>query len=444
MTMEASSQGDAIPPPERPRLRRVEAHPVQMHEAPMVALRDPSAVDDARTIVLSHAALALISLFDGRRDVGEVQGEYLRRHGERVGRDVIADVVAKLDRALLLHSPRYAAELDRRRALFRALPYRPMTLAGSCFPADEAGAAALLRSFFKASQGPGRLPDPGAGPTVSGVLSPHIDYERGAALYAQAFLPVIEGAADAELFVILGTDHRGEVDAAYSLTGLDFETPFGRLQTDQALVEELCREDPGLRAGELGHQLEHSIEFQAVMLHYLLGNRASRARILPVLCGGMDSLADTEAAVLTEECAERQERSEAFIRRLVSLRESRRTCFIAGADLAHLGPAFSTAPLDEAAHERLREADEVTLGWVAGAAPEAFRQDVMADENARNICGLSAIYTLLRVLSGAPGEILAYRQCPVPGEDDGGSRVSIAAVRFGAAVGEASDIVASR
>jgi AmmeMemoRadiSam system protein B len=258
---------------------------------------------------------------------------------------------------------------------------------------------------------------------VDGVIAPHIDFERGAALYGQAYLKVAEGAADAELFVLLGTDHKGEVDAPFSLTALDYETPFGALRTDADLVRSLCDQAPELCAGELAHAQEHSLEFQAVMLHHALGERAAQVRVLPVLCG---LLTDREG----RETAARRAQIEAFIEALREVRQRRRTCFIAGADLAHMGPAFGTPPLTPAAHRTLEREDAETLDLLCRADPEAFRRNVDEGGNRRNVCGLSAIYTLLRVIEPRSGTLLGYRQCPVPGDTDGGSRVSIAAICY--------------
>lgn len=419
MTDEA--QSDPPSPPTRPKLRMVEAQPVEYEGQPMVALRDPAWSQD-RAALLSHGVVALISLFDGKRDRRELAAEFARRHGDLLDMELVDSVVAQLDEALLLDSPRYQLDLEARRVTFRDQELRPMTMGDACFPAAAPEAREELDGFYHLPEGPGRLPEPGAGPAVTGVIAPHIDYERGAALYGQAYLKVAEGAADADLFVLLGTDHKGEVDAPFSLTALDFETPFGTLRTDADLVRSLCDEVPDLRAGELAHAQEHSLEFQAVMLHHALGHRED-LRILPVLCG---PLTDREGA----ESAARREQTEAFIESLRKVCQARKVCFIAGADLAHLGPAFGTPPLTPANHRTLGDQDAETLELLCQADPEAFRENVEAGENHRNVCGLSAIYTLLRVLEPPSGTLLGYRQCPVPGESDGGSRVSITAVCY--------------
>jgi len=403
----------------------VEVQSVELEGQPLVALRDPSWARD-RVVLVSHSAAALISLFDGRRDRLALVSEFAERHGEALQVDVVDSLVAQLDEALLLDSPRYQADLSDRRAAFSGLTRRPMTMGDTCFPATAEEARVALDGFYTLDDGPGQLPEvasgPGANEAVQGVIVPHIDFERGAALYGQAYAKVAESAADAELYVLLGTDHKGEVDAPFSLTSLDFETPFGTLPTDADLVRSLCAGAPDLRAGELAHAAEHSLEFQAVMLHHALGHRKD-LRILPVLCG---LLTDREG----RDTADRQARIEAFIEGLREIRQQRKVCFIAGADLAHLGPAFGTPPLTTADHSALERQDAETLELLCRADVEGFRRNVDADGNARNICGLSAMYTLLRVVEPQSGTLLGYRQCPVPGESEHGSRVSIATICY--------------
>jgi hypothetical protein len=54
------------------------------------------------------------------------------------------------------------------------------------------------------------------------------------------------------------------------------------------------------------------------------------------------------------------------------------------------------------------------LESVVAADARGFYADVAADRDARRICGLSAIYSLLRLVPGARGRLLRYRQWPDP------------------------------
>jgi predicted class III extradiol MEMO1 family dioxygenase len=89
--------------------------------------------------------------------------------------------------------------------------------------------------------------------------------------------------------------------------------------------------------------------------------------------------------------------------------------FVAGADLAHVGPRFgdpeSIAP---DALAQLGVDDRATLEAVAAGDAEAFFDDTSRDGDRRRICGLSPIWTLLRANGGRAGVLRQYGQWPDP------------------------------
>ncbi|HJO83812.1 MAG TPA: AmmeMemoRadiSam system protein B, partial [SAR202 cluster bacterium] len=92
--------------------------------------------------------------------------------------------------------------------------------------------------------------------------------------------------------------------------------------------------------------------------------------------------------------------------------------------LAHVGPAFGDRlPLDADARSNLATADQKSIDAILAGDPEAFLDLSRQEEDARKICGLSAIYLTLRLLQGAQGEAFGYDQCPA--DDQNGSAVSI-------------------
>jgi hypothetical protein len=94
---------------------------------------------------------------------------------------------------------------------------------------------------------------------------------------------------------------------------------------------------------------------------------------------------------------------------------SRRVCLIAGVDLAHVGPRFGdAAPNTTDSLAAVEAADRRMLESVVAADAGGFFASVAADGDARRICGLSPIYTLLRLLPGSPGRLLRYTQWPDP------------------------------
>ena len=397
-----------------PRLRALEAFPVEHEGQQCIALRDPAGFTD-QIAVLPPLLLDLVSLFDGEHSIAQIQDVMRGRHGETPSADQIAAVVERFDRAGFLDSERFAA---RRLALedeFRGSPVRPASHAGGAYAGEPAELTAQIDAFFTGPDGPDH---PEATPAaarvsrssgLSALIAPHIDFHRGGSTYGWAYKEILD-RSDADLYVILGTCHAGMADP-FSVTLKPYDTPLGAVPVDREFYEGLAgRAGQDLLASEPAHRREHSIEFQTVMLQRLLGRRRPFT-ILPVL------------ASYLHEAIWRRGRPEADARvpRFVdALRDtiassSRRVCLIAGVDLAHVGPRFGdTAPNTADSLAAVEAADRRMLEPVVAADAGGFFASVAADGDARRICGLSPIYTLLRLLPGSSGRLLRYTQWPDP------------------------------
>lgn len=401
-----------------PRLRALEAFPVEHEGQRCVALRDPAGFTD-QIAVLPGALLDLVSLFDGEHSVEEIRGILERRHGHAPTVEQVADVIERFDAAGFLDSDRFH---ERRRMLedaFRRSPVRPAAHAGGAYAEDAAALARQIDAFFSGPDGPGvgsaemapacaRSADsPPAG--LSALIAPHIDFHRGGSTYAWAYREVLE-RSDADLYVVLGTCHVGMPDP-FAVTLKPYDTPLGAVPVDREFYEALDRRaGQDLLASEPAHRAEHSIEFQAVMLQHVVGRRRPFA-ILPVLASYLHE------AVWTGGDPEADPRVSRFLDALrdTVAASSRRVCLIAGVDLAHVGPRFGDPELNTAASlTRVERADRATLESVVAADARGFYADVAADRDARRICGLSPIYSLLRLVPGARGRLLRYRQWPDP------------------------------
>lgn len=249
----------------------------------------------------------------------------------------------------------------------------------------------------------------GARAGLRGLIAPHIDFHRGGPTYAWAYRELLEHS-DADLFVILGTCHAGMTDP-FAVTLKPYATPLGNVDVDREFYEGLrCRYGHDLLASEMGHRGEHSIEFQAVMLRYLLGGRRPFT-ILPVLAAFL------QEAMASHGDPEGDPRVPRFIDALLQTMAAsrRKICLIAGVDLAHVGPRFGDAMPNTA--ESLRDVelmDRAMLEAVVDGDPLGFYGSVSFDGDQRRICGFSPIYAFLRALPGVKGRLLRYRQWPDP------------------------------
>ncbi|HZZ84930.1 MAG TPA: AmmeMemoRadiSam system protein B [Anaeromyxobacteraceae bacterium] len=386
----------------RPRLVPLEPRLVQLEDGSQaVALRDPSGVLSHSALVSPGAYLVLAHL-DGTRTLVEVE-RALALQNQPVPLARIAELVRTLEEAGLLHGASY--EAARRRALdqFRALPSRPASCAGGAYPDDPEELRSFLDGFLAEVDG-------GAAPLQDGVrllVAPHIDLHRGGAAYGHAYRALAASAA--ELFVVFGTAHASP-PSLYTLTRLDYDTPLGPVTTDRALAEALAAElgEEELFADELCHRQEHSVELQLLWLRHLFPARPVLA--LPVLCSSISHLEDPEAA------------TRPFLDALGRAVAGRRVCYLAGADLAHVGPMYGdpAAPTAEAL-AAFASQDRRTLSFVERGDAVGFHRDATLDDERRRLCGVAPIYAAMRA-AGTGARLLHYGQW-----SDGTDSVSFAA-----------------
>src|SRR5262245_16911303 len=230
----------------RPKLRMLEAFPVEQAGERCLALRDPSGLTD-HVAVLPRAILDLVSLFDGERSVDEIRDVLLARHGGAPTAQQIGDLVGRLDEAGLLDSDRFAQHRRTVEDAWRSSPVRQAAHAGGAYAGEPDALAAQIDGFFTHADGPGRLaaasaPTPGQRP-LRGLIAPHIDFHRGGPTYAWAYRELAL-RSDADLFVVLGTCHSG-MEAPFALTLKPFATPAGEVPVDRDLHEAIAR-----RAGQ--------------------------------------------------------------------------------------------------------------------------------------------------------------------------------------------------
>lgn len=400
--------------PARPRLRPVDAHMQEVDGQPVVILRDPFDLTDA-VLALPLAAAMVLNYCDGARTLEEVAAAVETDHGLRVPLDQLRAMLETLDTHTFLDSPTYHDTRARVEREFAAAAVRDPSLAGRSYPDDAPALREWFGQLFLHEDGPGRVPN-GEAPSGSlrAAVVPHIDYLRGSPTYGHGY-GAIADHADADVWVVLGTGH-GELHNLYAATWKDFATPFGAVPTDRAFLDTVQAHVPlDLRADEFAHRGEHSIEFQAVLLHYLYGGRRDFT-LVPILCGSYHPFVHDGTAP----------RDAPGVRGMIDgLRAAtaearaagKRVCFLASADLAHMGPKFGDPrPIDDAARGRIEAADRQMLESVVAADAPAFFEAIRAVSDARRVCGTSCIYTMLEALGPARGELLQYRQWPDPND----------------------------
>lgn len=379
-----------MPPPlaPRPRLVPVETEEVTLPDgSEAVALRDPARIVDG-AIALSPAGWYVAAHLDGTRTPEDVSRE-VRARGLDVDAEQVRALAAGLAEAGFVEGPAHDALRAAALARYRAGGVRAPSCAGGVYPQDAAALRAALDGWLAADPAArdGHAP-------LSLLVAPHVDYRRGAAGYAHAYRALAR--TDADVFVVFGTAHASP-PRLFTLTRLDYGTPLGPLRTDRAVTDALVAAlgEDALLGDELCHRDEHSVELQLVMLAHVVRRPFT---VVPVLCSSISHLADPAAATAP------------FLSALARALRGRRACFVAGADLAHVGPMYGDPRAPTRAElEALAAADRRTLAFLAAGDAGGFHRDAVRDDARRRLCGIAPIYAAMRA-SGAAARVLHYAQ----------------------------------
>ena len=405
----------------RPALRAVESVVVPDEEhGQLVVLRDTQGVTDAQA-ALPPLLVAVASKFTGQSTCEEIARRVSAEVGTELPVEVVVRLAYELERALFLEGPTYKDARGRLEREFATAAVRPATHAGGAYHGDRGELERYIAEACLAKAAPGAAP-PGH---IVALVAPHIDPWRGATGYGHAYGALAAALhPEADTFVLFGTSH-APMRQPFALCRKAFATPLGRVDADEQAIDALAAAASGFDpyADQFNHKREHSLEFQAVFLKHILGDRD--VRIVPVLAGlgphqasGDDPASDSRIVCFLD-----------GVRELIASRPGR-VVVVAGADLAHVGPRFGDErPYDEGQRGALEAADRESLDHAASVVPGAFWEHVAGDLDARRVCGLAPIWSLLQCLSptGTSGRVLHYEQTV---DEKDGSIVSHAAVGF--------------
>lgn len=387
-----------------PKLRTdIEIIPVQAQGERLLCFRDPLGFASGM-VLLPVEALEIIRFFDGLHSVVDVQAEWMRQKGQLLFSDDVRQLIEQLDEHGLLDSPQFRQQRQQIEQDFLKGSIRRAAHAGESYPAEPAELRRRLQECFTAESGAGLPQQRAAHHRLKGIIAPHIDLRVGGSCYSWAYKELAEHST-AQTFVILGTSHYG-ADDLFVPTRKDYETPLGVLQTDQVFLDRLEENYGGsLAAVDLAHRIEHSIEFQVIFLQYLFSPHRP-ITIVPILCTSFHEMVFKKCSPLDDPRVSR------FVQALKQTirQHEKTTCFVVGADLAHVGRKFGDPFAAQPILDSVREEDLEMLRTVEALDAEAFFRVISRDDDRRKICGLSPIYTFLATVEASSGRLLKYEQ----------------------------------
>jgi MEMO1 family protein len=391
-----------------PKLRPINAFPVQMSGRSLICLQDSQNISE-KALFLPPQTYYIVTLFDGQHSLLDIQAEYMRQFGDLLFTEKLQEIIDQLDENFFLESERFQEVLRQIEDQYKKAPVREAAFAGKSYKADPEGLRSQLGGYFEGPSGPGPLGERMATHRLKGVVAPHIDFERGGSCYAFAHREIWEKST-AHCFIIFGIAHTG-MTHPFSITRKDFATPLGKLETDRELVDAIQSRCPyDLFHDEGVHRSEHSVEFQCLFLRFLYPEPAP-IKIVPILCGSFHEILEQGASPM--ELKPFRQFIEALAESVSDKEE--RVFYITSADLSHMGLQFGDRKgMKDYDLRVLEEADREMLGHVGKMDGEGFYSSILRERDQRKICGLPAIYTLLKVLKAKEGKVLNYGQAFTP------------------------------
>ncbi len=389
--------------------------PSPFEDKPGLVIRDPFHFSDA-TLIVPPALVECLEYFDGQHSGLDLRAHLVRITGDMQAGDLENNLLSALSEAGFLEDENFGRRREEVERAFAEAPLREPVHAGTGYPRE----VGELRSTFDEYLSGAKINGAGKG-RVLAIAAPHVSPFGGVDAYRAAYSALTPGDAE-RTFVILGTSHYGHPERL-GLTRKPFVTPYGETITDARLVDEL--------EGKLGaaalvedycHAIEHSIEFQVVFLQHLFG---PKIRILPVLCGSY--LRSLYEGGLPED--------DENVRRIlgtlgeIGAREDGKLLWVLGVDMAHMGQRYGDRMTALAGRDEMAEVeqrDRVRIRHMESGDARGFWELVQQKQDDLKWCGSAPIYTFLKAVPQARGELLGYQQWNI----DEASVVSFAGMRF--------------
>lgn len=270
--------------------------------------------------------------------------------------------------------------------------HRPAAVAGMFYPADPEALRSEIEGLLSAA-GARAAGEAGARPKM--LVLPHAGYVYSGPVAAHGYALLAGLRGRIERVVLLGPTHRVAVRGLAAPTAAAFDTPLGAVPLDREAIDALA-DLPQVRANDLAHAQEHSLEVHLPFLQAVLG----RFSLVPLAVGQASP----------DEVAEVLER----------LWGGDETLVIVSTDLSHYLP-----------HADARAADSATVARIL-----AFDQAIDHD----GACGATPLNGALRVAK-AHGLLPRLLDLRNSGDTAGDRRrvVGYCAIEFEAANHEADD-----
>lgn len=358
-------------------------------------LSDPLGIAE-ENVQLPVELVPLLEMLDGSNSLAEIIDKLRTAGIDHDDEAIFSGIIEYLDATKYLESE--LVELTRIQINeYKSSNVRSPACADHSYPADVELLRKMIQNILNLQSSNGNIKP------ANGIIVPHIDFRTGIEAlqtYSAGYQSIVN--SDADLFVILGTSHYGNSNL-FMLTEKDFDTPFGKLETDRDLIKALQAKLPNEHLiDDMAHRIEHSIEFQTIFIKYLFNKKG--IKILPVLVSSLYNFIENKTEPANNL------RYQNFIKALREsiLESGKKAVFIASADMAHFGRKFeddfdATDVMDE-----LRSSDKLLIESLQACDTNTFFSKIAVIKDKWKICGLPPVYAMLNIMNPVEANFLGY------------------------------------
>jgi len=101
---------------------------------------------------------------------------------------------------------------------------------------------------------------------------------------------------------------------------------------------------------------------------------------------------------------------------------------VASGDMSHVGTAFGGDPLNDEMRAQVQKDDDDLIDAMRQGSAGRFFDLIRSVRDRNNVCGVTPIYVMLRLLGEVQGEVYGYASCPADAE--GTSAVTVCGMVF--------------
>lgn len=271
---------------------------------------------------------------------------------------------------------------------------RKAMIAGQFYEHNAEALESQIKTCFMEGNGPGRVPVIGKEKKpLTGVIVPHAGLSFSGGIAAHSYAKIAESGF-ADVFIILGPNHRG-IGSGVSVSSSEFwETPLGKIAVDSSIFNKLSGSIIDL--DDTAHnQPENSIEVQLPFLQFLGKNKSYS--IVPIAIGMQDFQTAEEIGTLLA---------------TVIKNDSRTIRIIASSDFSHEGMAYGRMPPPNTnVNDHAKKQDKHAIDHILELDPKGLIETIQTHNI--SMCGYGPVISLLtaaeKLKSTSPtAELLKY------------------------------------